>query len=293
MPWPSEQLLSHNIFWEKQSFHRLLDSLLVWSFHPNVMTGCYLSPNLTGEQFCCSPHDMTGIFKENLSDCRLLLSTVHVLHILPVHMFDHRSLRLKSNKWNEQGICSYCSTVQHGLHVTTILEQHIHRFHSGVKQQVLEHYILCHMFYRTCFTVYVLPYTFYCAHFSEIPDRSCNYKSVKLPSGCVVPGSRSVNMFGCCFVNCRGGADEVDHFRLSGPPGLSTMPGWYKVCEIGRSEQQVHLQPLCCIWSSGCSFGFCIPVSSLQYQLIGKLKGRGSHPHRWARQNWSDVCLWK
>ena len=72
----------------------------------------------------------------------------------------------------------------------------------------------------------------------------------------------------------------MDHFRLSGPPGLSTMPGWYKACQIGKSEQQVHLQPLCCIWSSGCSFGFCIPVSSLQYQLIGKLKGRGSHPHR-------------
>ena len=72
----------------------------------------------------------------------------------------------------------------------------------------------------------------------------------------------------------------MDHFRLSGPPGLSTMPGWYKACGIGKSEQQVHLQPLCCIWSSGSSFGFCIPVSSLQYQLIGKLKGRGSHTHR-------------
>ena len=49
---------------------------------------------------------------------------------------------------------------------------------------------------------------------------------------------------------------------------------------FGKSEQQVHLQPLCFIWSSGCSFGFCIPVSSLQYQLIGKLKGIGSHLHR-------------
>ena len=24
--------------------------------------------------------------------------------------------------------------------------------------------------------------------------------------------------------------------------GRSTMPGWYKACQIGRSEQQVHLQ---------------------------------------------------
>ena len=26
--------------------------------------------------------------------------------------------------------------------------------------------------------------------------------------------------------------------------GRSTMPGWYKACQIGRSEQQVHLQHL-------------------------------------------------
>ena len=87
--------------------------------------------------------------------------------------------------------------------------------------------------------------------FLLVSDRSCNYKGVKLPSGCVVPRSRSIHTFGCCFVNCRGGggAEEVHHFRLPGPPGLSTIPGWYKVCQIGKSEQQVHLQPLCCIWS--------------------------------------------
>ena len=34
----------------------------------------------------------------------------------------------------------------------------------------------------------------------------------------------------------------------------------------------------CCIWSSGCSFGCCIPESSLQYQLIGKLLGVGLIP---------------
>ena len=128
------------------------------------------------------------------------------------------------------------------------------------------------------FSVHVSPYTF-----SEISDWNCNSKGVKLPSGCVVLGSRSFTHFWLLFCELQRGADEVDHFRLSGPPGLSTMPGWHKACGIGRSEQQVYLQPLRCIWSSGCSFAFCIPVSSLQYQLIGKLKGRGSHSHRWAR----------
>ena len=33
-----------------------------------------------------------------------------------------------------------------------------------------------------------------------------------------------------------------------------------------------------CIWSSGCSFGFCMPVSSLQYLPIGKLLGVGPIP---------------
>ena len=53
-----------------------------------------------------------------------------------------------------------------------------------------------------------------------------NCKGVKLPSSCVVPGSRSVHTFGCWFCKLQRGAEEVDHFRLPGPPGLSTMPGW-------------------------------------------------------------------
>ena len=53
------------------------------------------------------------------------------------------------------------------------------------------------------------------------------------------------------------------------------MPGWYKACQIGRSEQQVHLQPCVAFGVQGCIFGLCIPVSSLQYQLIGKLLGVG------------------
>ena len=56
------------------------------------------------------------------------------------------------------------------------------------------------------------------------------------------------------------------------------MPGWYKACQIGRSEQQVRLQHLCRMKSSRCMFGLCIPVSSLQYQLNGKLLGVGPIP---------------
>ena len=61
---------------------------------------------------------------------------------------------------------------------------------------------LPYMFYNTCFTcstIHILPYTF-----SEIAYRKWNYKGVKLPSDCVVPGSWSFHTFGCCFVNWRG-----------------------------------------------------------------------------------------
>ena len=47
------------------------------------------------------------------------------------------------------------------------------------------------------------------------------------------------------------------------------MPGWYKACQIGRSEQQVHLQLLLHL-EFRVHFGLCMPVSSLQYQLIWK-----------------------
>ena len=70
------------------------------------------------------------------------------------------------------------------------------------------------------------------------------FKWVKLPSGCVVPGSCVLNVtFGCFFCKllrgrgCLGGPiQSMVHL------GRSTMPGWYKACEIDRSEQQVHLQ---------------------------------------------------
>ena len=55
-------------------------------------------------------------------------------------------------------------------------------------------------------------------------------------------------------------------------------------CQVGtRSVKLAGLSSkstcnICCIWSSGYTFGLCIPVSSLQYQLIGKLLGSGTHP---------------
>ena len=49
------------------------------------------------------------------------------------------------------------------------------------------------------------------------------------------------------------------------------MPGWYRACQIGRSEQQVQLQHFLHLEFRMHIFGLCISVSSLQYQLIGKL----------------------
>ena len=95
------------------------------------------------------------------------------------------------------------------------------------------------------------------------------------PLCCVVPGSW-LFVFGLkAKLNCGG----LFKWTCSdfGLLGWSTMPGWYRACQIGKSEQQVRLQPFGCMKSSGYSFGCCIPVSSLQYQLIGKLLG-GSNP---------------
>ena len=35
----------------------------------------------------------------------------------------------------------------------------------------------------------------------------------------------------------------MNHFGFLVHLGRSTMPGWYKACQIGKSEQQVLLQP--------------------------------------------------
>ena len=72
------------------------------------------------------------------------------------------------------------------------------------------------------------------------------FKWVKLPSGYVVPGSCVLNVtFGCCFVNYWGGGCLGRSIQSMVHLGRSTMPGWYKACEIDRSEQQVHLQHPC------------------------------------------------
>ena len=45
--------------------------------------------------------------------------------------------------------------------------------------------------------------------------------------------------------------------------------------KLTESEQQVHPQLLVAFGVQGTVFGCCIPVSSLQYKLIGKLLGVG------------------
>ena len=121
------------------------------------------------------------------------------------------------------------------------------------------------------FTIHVLPYMFYIAlpymfyytRFQRLQTGIGTVRGSNYPLAVLCQDLGLFILLAAVLWIEEGGADEVDHFRLSGLPGLSTMPGWYKACGIGKSEQQVHLQPLCCIWSSGCSFGFCIPVSSL------------------------------
>ena len=119
------------------------------------------------------------------------------------------------------------------------------------------------------------------------------FKWVKLPSGCVVPGSCVLIVtFGCCFVNYWGGC-------LGGPIqsmvhlGRSTMPGWYKAYQIDRSEQQVHLQHLLHLEWSGYSFGYCTwcPVCSTSW--LGSSLGVGPLPVGELNQNWSVLFFIK
>ena len=82
-------------------------------------------------------------------------------------------------------------------------------------------YMFLHVLWYTF--LHFLPYTF--LHvlpymFSYISDRSCNYKGIKLPSGCVVPGSWSFHTFGCCFVNWRG---RLMRWTIS---GFLVLLGW-------------------------------------------------------------------
>ena len=142
---------------------------------------------------------------------------------------------------------------------------------------------------RSLLSLTILFIRYFCFCFWKRVRLVCDvfYKWVELPSGRVVPGSCVLINFGCCLVNFCGGLFRctilAQWFTWEGAP-----------CQVGtRLVKLASLSSkstcnICCIWSSGCSFGFCIPVSSLQYQLIGKLLGSGTHPHRWARQNWSE-----
>ena len=99
-------------------------------------------------------------------------------------------------------------------------------------------------------------------------------KWVELPSGCVVPGSRvSLNFW---LLSCKllRGVVEVGPFQSLVYLGRSTMLGRYRACLIDRSEEQVGLQPSCCMKSSGCMFWLvhsCVQfVVSADWEAPGK-----------------------
>ena len=73
-----------------------------------------------------------------------------------------------------------------------------------------------------------------------------------------------------------GGSFSGGPIWLIGSPGWSIMACWHKTCQIGSSEQQVQFNcNIYCLWSLGYTFGSCIPVFSLQCQLIETLLGSG------------------
>ena len=86
------------------------------------------------------------------------------------------------------------------------------------------------------------------------------------------------NIFGCCLVNSCGGLRKGEPVQSWVHLGKSTMPGCEKGCQIGSSEQQVHLQPFVLHLEFRVHIWLCIPVSSLHSQLIGKLLG-SSNPY--------------
>ena len=113
-----------------------------------------------------------------------------------------------------------------------------------------------------CSPVHVLPYTF-----PEISDRRCNYKEVKLPSGCVVPGSRSIHTFGCCFINCRGG---LMRWTIS---GFLVLLGWAP-CQVGTrlvklaglsSKSDWNLLVSWRVQGAVLAFAFLCPVCSISW----------------------------
>ena len=89
----------------------------------------------------------------------------------------------------------------------------------------------------------------------------------KLPSRCVALGSWSIYFFGCCLVNYCGGLIRWILWHTVVHLGRSTMPGWYRACQIGRSEQQVHLQHFVAfgVQGAGLAPAFLCPVCSTSW----------------------------
>ena len=56
----------------------------------------------------------------------------------------------------------------------------------------------------------------------------------------------------------------MNHFGFLVHLGRSTMPGWYKACQIGKPEQQVLLQPCVALGVQGAVLApaFLCPVCS-------------------------------
>ena len=132
------------------------------------------------------------------------------------------------------------------------------------------------MLYHTCFTcstIHVLPYMF-----SEIADRNWNCKGVKLPSGCVVPGSRSVHTFGCCFVNWKGG---LMRWTIS---GFLVLLGWAP-CQVGTrlvelaslsSKSTCNLYVAFGVQGAVLASAFLCPVCSIRW--LGSSREEGPIP---------------
>ena len=132
------------------------------------------------------------------------------------------------------------------------------------------------------------------------------FKWVKLPSGCVVPGSCVLNVtFACCFVNYWGGLFRwtITNNQYEPACGILSLFDILRNSEYGPPGKEHHARLIQGLWNwqvwaaspftTSVAFGviwvqfwLLYLVSSLQYQLIGKLLGCGSPPSRWA---WSKL----
>ena len=118
-------------------------------------------------------------------------------------------------------------------------------------------------FSRTCFTI-------------SIYIRKCKW--VKLPAGCVVPGSRSVHTFGCCFVNCNGG------LMRRTTSGFQVHLGWAP-CQVGTglvelsgpsSKSTCNPRVAFGVQGAGLAPAFLCPVCSIR--RLGSSREEGPIP---------------